>query len=161
MKIVYNWEMIKVRSAQKEDIADLQTLNNEVFVDNVQYDEDLDLNWARSDKGKQYFNELLNNADAFCIIAEDNDKRVGYLAASPKEIDYRHSRYIEIQNMGVIPEYRSQGVGKLLMDDFFKWARIKGYEKVFINAYIKNHRAISFYKNAGFDEIDISLEKKL
>lgn len=153
--------MITIRQANTSEVSDLQSLNNEVFINNAKYDDDLDLNWAQSKKGQKYFTELLNDQNSLCIIAEDVDRKVGYLAAGPKGIDYRNSKYLEIQNMGVIPEYRSKGVGKMLMDKSFEWARSKGYQKAFVNAYIKNEGAVNFYKKNGFGEIDISLEKKI
>ncbi len=153
--------MIKIRIGTINDLLVLQDLNDEVFIDNAKYDIDLDLNWAKGDKGKKYFAELLSNKDAYKIIAEDEGKAIGYLAAAQKHIDYRNSKYLEIENMGVIPEYRSNGIGKLLIDECVTWAKENGYQKIFVNTYIANEKAISFYKKNGFDEIDISLEKVL
>ena len=153
--------MISIRHSTEDEVSDLQHLNKEVFVDNATYDTDLDLTWAEGERGKKYFSELLHDIECVCFIAEDEGKKIGYLAAGPKLIDYRNSRYIEIQNMGVIPEYQSRGVGKQLMEACLQWAKSQGYQKAFVNAYIKNQRAIDFYKRAGFSEIDISLEKHL
>ena len=153
--------MITIRTCQNNEVETLQNLNDEVFIDNSTYDTDLDLTWAKGEKGKQYFNDLLNNKEAYAIIAEEDGKPIGYLAASEKHIDYRKSKYLEIENMGVVPEYRSQGVGKQLIEECFKWAKEKGYQKLFVNTYFANEKAFSFYKNTGFTEIDISLEKVL
>jgi diamine N-acetyltransferase len=153
--------MITIRPATQDDLSDLQILNDEIFIDNRKYDIDLDLNWAKGSSGESYFRELLNNKEAFCIIAEDVGKKIGYLAAGPKDIDYRKSKYCEVENMGVLPDYKSQGIGKALMEKSFEWAKSKGYQKMFVNAYIQNVPAISFYKKNGFSEIDISLEKIL
>ena len=153
--------MVTIRHCTKEEAPELQKLNDEVFIGNAKYDTDLDLNWAKSEKGSKYFNELLNDNNALCLIAEDGDRKIGYLAAAPKEIDYRNSKYVEIQNMGVNPDYRSQGIGKRLMEQCFEWARSMGFQKVFVTSYIQNKGAVDFYKNNGFDEIDISLEKTL
>lgn len=153
--------MIKIRLTTINDLSVLQDLNDEVFIDNAKYDIDLDLNWAKGDKGKKYFNDLLSNKEDYKIIAEEEGRPIGYLAASQKFIDYRNSKYLEIENMGVIPEYRSKGIGKLLMDECSTWAKENGYQKIFVNTYIANQKALSFYKNNGFNEIDISLEKIL
>ena len=47
--------MINIRKANKDEVKDLQSLNNEVFIDNNKYDNDLDMSWAKSEKGKIYF----------------------------------------------------------------------------------------------------------
>ncbi len=153
---------IKIVLASSNQIKLLQDLNDEVFIDNHQYDSDLKMDWAQSDEGgKKYFTELLNNTNSICLIAKDNDKNVGYLAASPKEIPYRLSRYVEIENMGVIPKYRSRGIGQKLTSKCLEIAKEKGFQKVYVNAYFKNSGAINFYKKNGFTEIDLSLEKSI
>lgn len=153
--------MITIRFCENTEISDLQTLNNEVFVDNKKYDSDLDLNWALSEKGLRYFTELVNDKESLCLIVEDDGKRIGYLAAGPKYYDYRNSKYFEIQNMGVTPEYRSKGIGRQLMQKCLEWAKSRGYQKVFVSSYAKNEGALAFYKASGLKEIDIGLEVSL
>ncbi len=153
---------IKIISASLNQIKELQNLNDEVFIDNSRYDEDLKIDWAQSDEGgKKYFTELLKSSNSICLIAKDNDKNIGYLVACPKEIPYRLSKYIEIENMGVIPEYRCRGIGQKLIDECLKIAKERGFQKVYVNAYFKNIGAINFYKKNGFTEIDLSLEKSI
>ncbi len=152
---------IAIRKAGKDEVKSLQNLNDEAFAENREYDPDLLLDWAQSDKGKSYFTKLLNNQENCCLVAEDKGKLVGYIAAAPKIIAHRRSKYIEIQNLGVIPSYRQQGVGRRLMDTCIKWAIDKGYQKAYLNSYFANVKAIDFYKRNGFSEIDISLEKNI
>lgn len=63
--------------------------------------------------------------------------------------------------MGVIPKYRSRGIGQKLIEECLKIAREKGFQKVYVNTYFKNNGAINFYKNNGFTKIDLSLEKNI
>lgn len=86
--------MIKIRSAKKEEIKILQDLNDKLFQDNSKYDPDLLKNWAISSAGKKYFLKVLNNPKAICLIAEKNNKPIGYVAAAPKNMDWRLSKYI-------------------------------------------------------------------
>jgi ribosomal protein S18 acetylase RimI-like enzyme len=151
--------MVNIRRANKNEVTDLQYLNNEVFIDNQKYDSDLDMNWSQSDRGKDYFTELLRNTEAYCFIAEENGRKIGYIAASPKFVASRKSKYMEIENMGIIPEYRSKGIGTILMNECLKSARLQGFQKVIVTAYFANKMAIEFYKKNGFSEIDISLER--
>ncbi|HYD34699.1 MAG TPA: GNAT family N-acetyltransferase [Vitreimonas sp.] len=149
------------RLARTDEGPALQLLNEEVFIDNHQYDPDLKLDWARSAEGEKYFQELVNDTNSCCIVADDLGKLAGYVAASPREFSYRHSRYLEVDNMGVSPAYRSQGLGGALMQECRTWARKHGYDKLYVNCYAKNEKALAFYKKCGFDIIDMSLEMKV
>jgi GNAT superfamily N-acetyltransferase len=60
--------------------------------------------------------------------------------------------------MGVIPAYRSQGVGQKLMEECMDWAKKSGYQKLFVNSYFANKKAVSFYERCGFRPIDLGLE---
>lgn len=152
---------IRIRKANSNDIKTLQNLNYEVFIDNYKYDDDLILDWSLSEKGRTYFSKLLSNIHAVCLIAEDNGKVVGYIAAISKDLNYKKSKYLEIDNMGTIPTYRSKGIGTLLISKVKQWGKERGYKKLYVNSYFKNTGAIKFYKRNGLQETDISFEGKI
>jgi diamine N-acetyltransferase len=153
---------MKIRQAKTSEWSILQKLNDEVFVDNASYDSDLIINWAVSNAGKKYFQKLVNDPNSICLVAENQKGNlVGYIAGSLKLVDYRKSKYFEIENMGVSPQHRSQGVGTGLMEQCLSQAKQRGYTKAYVNSYFDNRKAISFYKKNGFNEIDVSLEKTL
>ena len=153
--------MVIIRHVRKNEVGKLQNLNDEAFIDNPKYDPDLKMDWAHSEKGEKYFTKLVNNPNACCLVTEENSKLVGYIAAVEKRFDYRKSKYIEIENIGIIPAFRSKGIGSLLIKKCLEWARRKGFQKVYVNVYFQNQRAIKFYKKSGFSEIDISLERDI
>jgi len=151
-----------IRPAKKDEVKKLQKLNASVFEeDNPEYDADLKPGWGLSEDGKKHFTDLLNEPQNCCFVAEDNRKMVGYISAKPKHFDYRKSKYIEIDNLGVIAEYRKQGIGRSLMDECLKWAKNKGYQKIFLVCFSKNKNALEFYKSYGFSDIYASLERDI
>ena len=150
-----------IRHARIDEVKILQDLNDEVLKDNRKYDPDLLMDWAQSDKGKAYFTNLVNNPKACCLVAEENSKLVGYIAAAPKDFGYRKSKYLEIGDMGVNPENRSKGIGTQLVKKCLAWAKKQRYQKVYVNSYFENSKAVSFYKSNGFSEIDVSLEREI
>jgi ribosomal protein S18 acetylase RimI-like enzyme len=150
---------MKIRKVRNDEWAALQILNNEVSLDNARHDPDIMEDWALSESGKKYFENLVKDESSVCFIAEnDSGASVGYLAASPQEFSYRETKYLEVDNMGVILEYRSQGIGAKLLDECKVWAKQNGYKKLYVKSFFDNKKAISFYKNSGFKEIDVSLE---
>lgn len=150
-----------IRIGRLDDVRTLQNLNDEVFVDNHKYDPDLKTDWAQSETGKKYFSDTLSNPDKICLIAEKDKKPIGYLVAAPKDFGYRLSKYIEIENMGVSPNSRSKGIGTQLVNKCLEIAKKRGYQKVYVNSYFENTKAIAFYEKCGLRKIDISLEKDI
>ena len=153
--------MITIRKARINEVKKLQDLNDDAFSSNPEFDPDLVLDWAQSDLGKNYFTNTINDPKDLLLVAEDGNKLIGYIGASPKEIDYRKSKYVEVDNLGVAKAYRRKGVATLLMEKCITWAKEQGYQKLYLTSYFKNASAITFYKQNGFSEINISLEKKL
>lgn len=152
---------IRIRKADFKDIKTLQKLNYEVFIDNHKYDDDLILDWSLTEKGRVYFSKLLSNIHAVCFIAEDEGNAVGYIAAKPKDLSYKKSKYLEIENMGTIPAYRSKVIGTVLVKKIKEWGKERGYDRLYVNAYFKNTGAIKFYKRNGLQETDISFEERI
>lgn len=151
-----------IRKARKDEVRKLQELNDSVFEkDNLKYDADIKPGWGLSEDGKTYFTKLLRNTHGLCYVAEDNGTLVGYITAVPIKFKYRKSKYIEIENLGIAPEYRKQGIGHQLMVECHKWAKAKGYQKIFLKCFFKNEDALTFYKNYGFSGIYINLERDI
>src|SRR5476651_2072607 len=57
--------------------------------------------------------------------------------------------------MGLLSQYRSKGLGSLLLNSAIKHARDIGLEKVELTVYTTNAAAIRLYKRCGFSEIGI------
>ena len=152
---------IKIKKALPDDWKIIQKLNNYVFINDKDNDDDLDLIWPFSQQGIKYYKELANEKYGRCLIAYLDNNAVGYIAMAIKEFGYRKSKYIEIENMGVDPKYRSKGIGKKLLDSATKWAKTKGATKLYVSAYWKNKKAIKFYKNNNFYEMGLEMDKKI
>lgn len=152
---------VKIRKTLPRDWKVIQKLNNFVFLNDKSNDDDLDLNWPFSKEGIKYYKELANGRYGHCLTAYTGKKAVGYVALVEKEFDYRKGKYIEIDNMGIDPKYRSRGIGKRLLEAATKLAKTQGATKLYVSAYWRNKRAIKFYKNNNFYEIDLGLEKNI
>lgn len=152
---------ISLRQATVEDVSILQKLNQEVFVEDFQYDNDLDMDWAMGEKGKNYFTKAVSSNESACFVAEIDNKAVGYLSIGYKRTPFRKNRYLEVENIGVSPEFRSQGIGAELIKKARDWGREHGFSRLFVNSYFNNSRAVEFYKRNGFAEIDLGLEMEI
>ncbi len=152
---------IVVRRAKASEWETIRDINQSSFEANQNFDPYLDMRWVFSEKAKKYFLTALTGPAYNVFIAEVDDKQVGYIILGPKQYDYRTVRMVEIQNMAVLPTYRSRGIGQRLVMEAKRWAKINGFETIYVNAYIHNTRVVEFYKRQGFTPIDISLEMQI
>lgn len=83
------------------------------------------------------------------ISAFDGDKLVGlsgYWIASRLYSGF----YLEPDNVIIDQHYRSQGIGKLMMDFLESIAKEKGCKMMMLDAYIVNTAGHKFYEREGF-----------
>lgn len=149
---------ITIRKAKPDEWKILQRLNNEVFIDNAPYDTYLNLEYPFSPEGISYYKKTVSSRKNYCIFAMVNREAVGYLVGHLKQIAYRTVKTAEITELGVSPNYQSQGIGAQLVSAFRAWAKEKNCQTLFVQSYFSNERAIQFYKKQKLFPIDISLE---
>jgi len=95
-------------------------------------------------------------------VSEDKGIIVGYSTFAIKDLPaWRLVRVAELENLFVTEKSRSKGVGQLLIDDFFLWARMNKADKACVNVFFTNDGAIKFYKRHGLKEYDLILEMHL
>ncbi len=82
------------------------------------------------------------------LVAESNDKIIGYLLGYDHYGFFSNGRITGVEELFVTPEYRTKGVGKLLMNHSEEWARERGASLVIV----VTRRASSFYTRIGYEE---------
>ena len=80
-------------------------------------------------------------------------KKTGYLAAYVGLLFIGNEA--EIVAVGTLPEYRRQGLGKLLVQHAIKTCRERDIESIFLEVRDKNLPAIALYRSCGFKEIGL------
>lgn len=70
-------------------------------------------------------------------------------------------KYIEIDNFVVAKEYRSQNIGKILVDWMLNEGRSSGCQTALLDAYVENFKAHRFYYREGFIARGFHYLKKL
>jgi ribosomal protein S18 acetylase RimI-like enzyme len=156
-----NAHSIKIRPATIDDFENILILNSQVMAAKYDYDEDAVIDFEFTVDGKKYFHEALINPQGCFLVATSDNKLVGYVNGAPMPISYRKSKYFELQNLGVIPEDKRQGVGKKLMTAITDWAKTQGFQKIYLNCYANNTEALAFYRQLGYQDIDICLERSI
>lgn len=70
-------------------------------------------------------------------------------------------RHIELDNVFVEEEYRSKGVGQLMMDWLDDYAKNRDCKSIELNSYVRNERGVKFWKRHGFDSLGYHMIKNL
>lgn len=140
-----------IRLATQQDVPAIQKLNHDLFLSDNEHNHDLDCDWPYSVEGEKYFREAVTDEKYLSIVAEIDGVVVGYLngyVKAPSTI-YLGKR-AEIDNMCVEERVRHKGVGRALIDEFKKWAKERGVERLIVEAFSGNSSAIEFYKQNDF-----------
>ena len=153
---------INIRPATSSDVAAIVGLYYGLSQEDAgQRDPFADLEWAEL-HGSEHFSQLVTDEHSVCLLAQDGDLAIGYLAGyvyGPG--DFRPIKVAELESMFVQPEWRSLQIGARLVDMFADWARGRSATRMRVTAYADNQRAIAFYRRAGFAPYHQTFERAL
>lgn len=97
-------------------------------------------------KTKEDYEKYIDEGDTF-FIAEIDGKPAGYISI----VDCAYfGRVCRLHFLAVIVEYQNKGIGSKLMEHFEEQAKKRGYERIIVNVYGNNTRAIKFYEKNGY-----------
>lgn len=108
---------------------------------------------------------LILSPEAEVIVAEAGTEIVGSGYAQIREAkDYlKHERFAYLGFMYVKPEFRGQGVNKMVLDALVAWSKSQGIAEIRLEVYAENVSAKRAYEKAGFTpnllEMRINLEE--
>lgn len=93
--------------------------------------------------------ELRDNDFSRYIVAKVGDKIVGY-GGMWMVLNEAH-----VTNVGVLPEYRGEGIGELIMRSLIAIAKDNGAEKMTLEVRKSNYVAQNLYSKLGFEPCGI------
>ena len=157
-----NPEKVSIQVATTADVESIVRLNHLLFQEDAgQRDPFMNLNWAL-DHGRDYFTQQLTNNQYRCWLAHLAGEPVGYLIGYLRPFNkLRPVQLAELESMFVLDPYRRSGLGSILVEKFFKWAKAKGCQRVSVSVYAANDRAVAFYQQKGFQPKTLILEGSL
>lgn len=159
-----NTSQLRIRRGEIKDLEAIQKLNHQMCIkEHNEYDSTINSDYPMQVLGKAYFRGRILGRDSCSFVATYEGKAVGYIVgAISQPEDYRTvKKMAEMENMFVLEEHRSLGIGKRLVDAFMEWCEGKEVEVVKAVATAQNARAIGFYEREGMERKAVILEKKL
>jgi ribosomal protein S18 acetylase RimI-like enzyme len=88
-----------------------------------------------------------NGERAILYLARDGSVACGIAGSHFDEADATRAHLI---SMWTAPTHRRLGVGRLLVEEMFSWARLRGAKTMLLLVTSNNHGAMAFYKRLGF-----------
>ena len=112
---------------------------------------------------RRFLADLSSSAHSCLFVAEALDENgepgevVGFLSGEIREGSPAFSPKIwaAVEDIYVTQTYRSQGIGRALVDASSDWARDKGADGVSLQVAAGNERARKFYDGLGFREVSV------
>lgn len=74
---------------------------------------------------------------------------------------YYVGKHIEKDSVCILPEYRGKGIGKLLTDWIFDYAKSIGCKASELNCYTANKAGQRFWEEQGYEMVAYHFQKKL
>ncbi|WP_425490393.1 ribosomal protein S18-alanine N-acetyltransferase [Heyndrickxia vini] len=100
------------------------------------------LPWSR----EAFYNEFVKNHFARYFVIVDQEKIIGYCGVW-LVVDEAH-----ITNIAILPEYRGQKLGELLLSSIMDYSIQQGAKSMTLEVRVSNVIAQSLYKKLGFFE---------
>ncbi|MDF2476195.1 MAG: family N-acetyltransferase [Sphingobacterium sp.] len=139
---------VKIRQAQEHEINVLLEFEQGIVVAERPYDSTL------KEGEIHYYDllELVKSPQAEVLVATIGDELVGsgyakIMAAKPFQ---KYAQYVHLGFMYVRPDYRGQGINKLILEALINWAKHRNISEVRLQVYDQNDSAIIAYSKAGF-----------
>jgi GNAT superfamily N-acetyltransferase len=106
---------------------------------------------------------MLSDHHNACFIAVHNNKEVGIITVVESNAIYAGGSFGIINELYVIPTYRSSGIGTLLIEEVVKFGTQNSWKRLEVGTPPKEEwrRTIDFYRREGFIEIGSRLKKHL
>lgn len=106
-----------------------------------------------SDSRAEIAKKLLRDPELF-LVAEDSRRIIGTVLGG-----YDGRRGL-VYHLAVVPEYRHQGIGKMLMGEVERRLKEKGCQRCYLLVKHDAGDAIGFYRSLGWDTWDVSIMGK-
>lgn len=154
--------MVNIRKAKKADFDKILKLAKELHEAELPFDKNLNKNYYDNKKEiKDLKKSILSRKKVF-LVADSNNDVIAYINGYLLDKEEAYIQKVAyLDNLCVSEEYRKQGIGKMLIDEFTKIMKEKGAKFIKLNAFENNIPAVSLYKKENFKEYSIYYMKEI
>lgn len=111
------------------------------------------------DKATEHFKWLLNGNGVIFVVVQENQIIGGFVGGITTDWQSNHKLAFDYV-MYVHPDYRSSGVGKMLVETFILWAKEMGADRINCGTatMVNTQQCIALYESLGFTTVGAFLE---
>lgn len=140
---------ITVRPARNEDVATIFSFINTL--------EETDFDFLIF---QEFYQQNISGKDNIYLVAVDaNQQVVGYLSCHGQVLLHHLGKVFEIQEMFVDEQYRSRGIGALLIQSLTAILEQQDYKMLEVTTNIKRTATQEFYRRNGFQQTHLKFTK--
>lgn len=153
-----------LRIANTYDIDEIYNLNTELFVVQNELKPEI---YNPIAFPKIFIKSMINSLNSDYILIEDDEKIIGYALIEERESPYREydsfveDHYAFIYEIVILPEYRTKGYGRKIIEEATRWASKRKLTSIELNVLSNNYSAKAFYESNDFKEYQIKFRKKI
>ena len=144
-----------IRRAEKADYQMIKDLVKELF-DTLGIKDGMD-----EDLAQDKFEDILSEPKVMVIVAEVNDRVIGYLTINFNKSFLDAGDSAVIDELMVTEKERGKGVGRLLVEYAIEISKHSGCSEVGVSTEFGNMNAQKFYDKCGFKVLGLIFEKVL
>jgi ribosomal protein S18 acetylase RimI-like enzyme len=151
---------LTIRKANFKDIIPLQKLYQQVDILHQQALPEIFNSVGEFERTDSWFEDRFKDDDYCMLVAEYKDEILGLVEIQMRQTQnpcLKPRKYGHIRDIIVDEPWRKRGIGKSLMQDAHKWAKQQGASSVELIAFSFNTEALSFYRNLGYLDSDVTL----
>jgi ribosomal protein S18 acetylase RimI-like enzyme len=112
---------------------------------------------SESARPRTLIEQWLADPDWALFVAEDEQRIIGVLFLSerktPDHYLLKPRRYAVVDTLAVAEDWRSQGIGRVLMQRAETWAKERGIAEIELSVWEFNQRALALYEKLGYRTI--------
>ncbi|MBO4783517.1 MAG: GNAT family N-acetyltransferase [Lachnospiraceae bacterium] len=153
--------MVNIRKAKTEDLARLEELYRELEEDAVLYQPEHFVFSPVGTRSEQMKDFLDSNSQAM-FVAEEDGEVIGFahvvLIKAKKVPCLKPETSLYLQDLVVTAEYRSQGIGTILLNEAKKYGKDNGADFFRTQVFPQNTDGMRFYERNGFSTKMITIE---
>lgn len=139
---------ISIRVATLDDLEQLKSFEQGVISAERPFDPSL-----KSDPISYYnLGEQISAEHIHLVVAEHEGRLIasGYARIEKAKPYVNYSFYSYLGFMYVEPEFRGQGINKLIIDELIRWSQEQGITMMHLDVFAENATAVRAYEKVGF-----------